>query len=93
MVGALFREPRHPYTLGLQDCNPQRWTTDGDLPVIPGTVLPPASWPVSCRFRERCRFAASDCALAAIPLGANTLPMTREVRCIHWREVAPARSA
>jgi peptide/nickel transport system permease protein len=90
-VGALFREPRHPYTLGLQDCNPQRWTTDGDLPTIPGTVLPPASWPVSCRFRERCRFAASDCALAAIPLehGGDD----REVRCIHWHEVVPARSA
>jgi len=87
---ALFREPWHPYTLGLQDCNPQRWTADGDLPVIPGTVLPPASWPVSCRFRERCRFAASDCALAPIPLelGADD----REVRCIHWHEVAPARS-
>jgi len=95
-VGALFAEPRHPYTLGLQDCNPQRWTADGDLPVIPGTVLPPSLWPVSCRFRERCRFAESDCGRAAIPLehtagshGADD----REVRCIHWHEVAPARSA
>jgi peptide/nickel transport system permease protein len=95
-VGALFREPRHPYTLGLQDCNPQRWTVDGDLPVIPGTVLPPASWPTSCRFRERCRFAESDCGRTPIPLehspgehGADD----REVRCIHWHEVAPARSA
>ena len=95
-VGALFAEPRHPYTLGLQDCNPQRWTADGDLPVIPGTVLPPSLWPVSCRFRERCRFAESDCGHAAIPLehtagshGADD----REVRCIHWHEVAPARSA
>jgi len=90
-VGALFREPRHPYTLGLQDCNPQRWTSDGDLPVIPGTVLPPASWPTSCRFRERCRFAESDCGLTPIPLehGGDD----REVRCIHWHEVAPARSA
>jgi peptide/nickel transport system permease protein len=90
-VGALFREPRHPYTLGLQECNPQRWPSDGDLPVIPGTVLPPASWPVSCRFRERCRFAASDCAAAAIPLEHDA--DDREVRCIHWHELAPARSA
>jgi len=95
-VGALFREPYHPYTLGLQECNPQRWTVDGDLPVIPGTVLPPAAWPVSCRFRERCRFAAGDCAVAAIPL--EHLPPEhgagdREVRCIHWHELALARSA
>jgi peptide/nickel transport system permease protein len=90
-VGALFLEPRHPYTLGLQECNPQRWTADGDLPVIPGTVLPPALWPASCRFRERCRLAASDCALAAIPLehGADD----REVRCIHWHELASASTA
>jgi peptide/nickel transport system permease protein len=90
-VNALFRQPHHPYTLGLQECNPQRWTADGDLPVIPGTVLPPARWPASCRFRDRCRFAASDCALAVIPLerGADN----REVRCIHWQELVPARSA
>jgi oligopeptide/dipeptide ABC transporter ATP-binding protein len=90
-VNALFREPRHPYTLGLQECNPQRQTADGDLPVIPGTVLPPAAWPASCRFRERCRFAASDCAAAAIPLehGGDD----REVRCIHWHELASARTA
>jgi peptide/nickel transport system permease protein len=90
-VGALFRAPRHPYTLGLQECNPQRWTADGDLPVIPGTVLPPASWPVSCRFRDRCGLAASDCALGAIPLERDR--DDREVRCIHWHELTPARSA
>ena len=90
-VGALFRAPRHPYTLGLQDCNPQRWTASGDLPVIPGAVLPPSSWPVSCRFRDRCRLAASDCALGAIPLEHDG--DDREVRCIHWHELTSARSA
>jgi peptide/nickel transport system permease protein len=95
-TGELFTEPRHPYTLGLQDCNPQRWTADGDLPVIPGTVLPPALWPVSCRFRERCRFAAGDCADAPIPLehtAGERGPADRDVRCLHWHEVTPARSA
>ena len=90
-VNALFREPHHPYTLGLQECNPQRATADGDLPVIPGTVLPPAAWPVSCRFRDRCRLAASDCAAGAIPVEHGT--DDREVRCIHWHELTPARSA
>jgi peptide/nickel transport system permease protein len=89
-VNALFREPRHPYTLGLQECNPQRQTADGDLPVIPGIVLPPAAWPASCRFRERCRFAESDCAAAAIPIQQVN---DREVRCIHWHELASARTA
>jgi len=100
-VGALFRAPRHPYTLGLQECNPQRWTADGDLPAIPGTVLPPTAWPSSCRFRERCRFAASDCGQAPIPLergngGPGAVEHEsgeREVRCIHWHEVASARPA
>jgi peptide/nickel transport system permease protein len=105
-VNALFREPRHPYTLGLQECNPQRQTADGDLPVIPGTVLPPAAWPASCRFRERCRFAESDCAVTVIPLEhvpahhgrpepgpSKHWAGDREVRCIHWHELASARSA
>jgi peptide/nickel transport system permease protein len=95
-TGELFTEPRHPYTLGLQDCNPQRQPSDGDLPVIPGTVLPPALWPVSCRFRERCRFAAGDCADAPIPLertiGAHGAA-DRDVRCLHWHAVAPVRSS
>jgi peptide/nickel transport system permease protein len=95
-TGELFTEPRHPYTLGLQDCNPQRQAADGDLPVIPGTVLPPALWPASCRFRERCRFAAGDCADAPIPLERTVGEqgaVDRDVRCLHWHEVAPVRSA
>jgi peptide/nickel transport system permease protein len=90
-VGPLFRHPHHPYTLGLQECNPQLGATDADLAVIPGTVLPPALWPESCRFRERCRFAARDCSQAPIPLERDA--DDREVRCIHWQLVAPASSA
>jgi len=93
-VRTLVRQPHHPYTLGLQECNPQRWVSDvsdAGLPVIPGTVLPPALWPDSCRFRDRCRFASSDCGQGPIPLLLDT--KDREVRCIHWQEVTPARSA
>ncbi|MFY9887791.1 MAG: dipeptide/oligopeptide/nickel ABC transporter permease/ATP-binding protein [Streptosporangiaceae bacterium] len=90
-IGALFREPHHPYTLGLQECNPQLWGSGDDLPVIPGTVLPPALWPASCRFRERCRFATAECAQAPVPLERDA--DDREVRCIHWQQVAPVRSA
>jgi peptide/nickel transport system permease protein len=90
-VRELFADPRHPYTLGLQECNPQRWTAEGELPAIPGTVAPPSAWPSSCRFRDRCALAGSDCALAVIPL--ERIEDHREVRCIHWHELAAVRSA
>jgi hypothetical protein len=47
-------------------------------------------WPASCRFRERCRFAESDCGVTAIPIEWAD---DREVRCIHWDELVPARPA
>jgi peptide/nickel transport system permease protein len=94
-VHSLFREPHHPYTLGLQECNPERSIGAVELPVIPGTVPPPARWPQSCRFRERCGFATEDCAREPIPLVSTRRRNgdDREVRCIHWREVVLARSA
>lgn len=89
-VGQLYRQPRHPYTLGLQACNPQLWEPDGDLPAIPGTVLPPGRWPASCRFRDRCQFATTGCDTGAIPLERDE--HDREVRCIRWQQVVSARS-
>ncbi len=93
-VGGLFQDPRHPYTLGLQESDPERWSGAEELPVIPGIVPPPARWPQACRFQPRCRFASPECAREPIPL-LHTPQQDdefRQVRCIHWREVQPVRS-
>jgi peptide/nickel transport system permease protein len=93
-VGSLFHDPHHPYTLGLQECNPERWADTAELPVIPGTVPPPGRWPRACRFHQRCRFATTECTHEPIPLVATAQQgnESRQVRCLHWREVQPVRS-
>ena len=92
---SLFYEPHHPYTLGLQECNPERWIGTAELPVIPGTVPPPAQWPRACRFHQRCRFGTADCTLEPIPLVSTAQQDSepRQVRCIHWHDVEAGRSA
>ncbi len=93
-VRSLFHDPHHPYTLGLQECNPEHWTDTAELPVIPGTVPPPGRWPRACRFHQRCRFATTECTLEPIPLVSTAQQgnESRQVRCLHWREVQPVRS-
>ncbi|MFZ3572235.1 dipeptide/oligopeptide/nickel ABC transporter permease/ATP-binding protein [Streptomyces sp. BH097] len=91
-VGALYHSPAHPYTAGLLAANPHRAldriaagggsaTTLTRLPTIPGTVPPPAAWPVSCHFQDRCPIAAANCAQRPIPLTA--VASDHHSRCIH----------
>ncbi|MFJ9085518.1 dipeptide/oligopeptide/nickel ABC transporter permease/ATP-binding protein [Streptomyces sp. NPDC102384] len=91
-VDTLYHAPAHPYTVGLLAANPHRAldrasadggtsTTLTRLPTIPGTVPPPAAWPVSCHFQDRCPLAAADCAQRAIPLAEVT--GDHHSRCLH----------
>ncbi|MHC5263545.1 dipeptide/oligopeptide/nickel ABC transporter permease/ATP-binding protein [Streptomyces sp. UC4497] len=91
-VGTLYHSPAHPYTAGLLAANPHRAldriaagggsaTTLTRLPTIPGTVPPPAAWPVSCHFQDRCPIAAADCAQRPVPLTA--VASDHHSRCIH----------
>ncbi len=51
----LFVRPRHPYTEALLSSMPQSTPIGSPLPVIPGVVPRPEDFPVTCRFRDRCR--------------------------------------
>jgi peptide/nickel transport system ATP-binding protein len=60
----LFRTPRHPYTRGLLNCIPVPGRTAPGTPLgaIPGqlpTLIGPQR---GCAFRDRCAFAAAECA-------------------------------
>ena len=67
-VNEIMTTPAHPYTQALLAANPI-FATDGEaLPSIPGTVTPPAEWPVGCHFADRCAFQIEACLTAPIPL-------------------------
>jgi peptide/nickel transport system ATP-binding protein len=70
-VGALFANPRHPYTQGLIRSIPRIDLDAGRktrLEAIPGTVPNLLNPPLGCRFAARCRFAIDACRAAEPPL-------------------------
>ena len=85
-VAHVFREPRHPYTLGLLRSVPDFDTVRETLSSIPGAPPDLASPPHGCRFHPRCPFVQTDCLLGAIPL--LELGSERAVRCLHHDQVA-----
>jgi len=50
----LFRNPLHPYTVGLLDSSPSVHGRTGKLRGIPGTVPDLRTPPPGCRFADRC---------------------------------------
>jgi len=85
-VAHVFREPRHPYTLGLLRSVPDFDTVRETLSSIPGAPPDLASPPHGCRFHPRCPFVQTDCLEGAIPL--LELGSGRAVRCLHHDQVA-----
>ncbi|MFG1702347.1 ABC transporter ATP-binding protein [Nonomuraea sp. M3C6] len=62
-VTELFKNPRHPYTLGLMNALPSA-AVNGRLAEIPGMVPSPLSDPDECAFQARCPRAQADCLLS-----------------------------
>jgi oligopeptide/dipeptide ABC transporter ATP-binding protein len=79
---------RHPYTLALLECIPERDYAGGgrSLRPIPGTVPDPLHPPPGCRFQPRCRFAVDACGAGEIR--PETVGPGHRARCIRWRELA-----
>jgi oligopeptide/dipeptide ABC transporter ATP-binding protein len=88
-VEAVFREPRHPYTLSLLRSVPHFDNVRETLLTIPGAPPDLAQPPPGCRFHPRCPFAQSDCVMGDFPL--RLLGAGRSTACIH--EEAPAADA
>nr|WP_273848092.1 ABC transporter ATP-binding protein [Halalkalibacter alkalisediminis] len=62
-VDELFRNPRHPYTVGLLNSLPRHDIDleNEELSVIKGSVPSPTDMPIGCRFAPRCPFASDIC--------------------------------
>ena len=60
--GELFSNPRHPYTVGLLRCLPERGRrkSDGPLDTIPGSLASPGAAISGCVFADRCSAGGRD---------------------------------
>lgn len=80
----LFARPKHPYAEGLIGAIPRGKASVDELAAIPGRVPPPGSWPLGCRFANRCPYAVDACREKPIDL----FPTPRgDVRCIRHDEL------
>jgi peptide/nickel transport system ATP-binding protein len=83
----LFRQPHHPYTLGLMRCVPRRgvrYTTEA-LYSIPGRVPPLTALPAGCVFEPRCPLAEEACR--ANPPNLLEVTPGHQARCFRWETV------
>jgi len=60
-VETIFRDPQHPYTIGLMGSMPSLHSRASTLMTIPGSVPPATAMPMGCRFSTRCPFAEPRC--------------------------------
>lgn len=60
-VKALFKNPKHPYTIGLLNSLPDLEKEQDELPIIRGTVPDLAHLHKGCRFAPRCDYAKDIC--------------------------------
>ena len=60
-VRTLFKNPKHPYTLGLLNSLPRHDIDQDKLIPIKGVVPSPYEMPKGCRFAPRCPTATAQC--------------------------------
>jgi peptide/nickel transport system ATP-binding protein/oligopeptide transport system ATP-binding protein len=82
-VGSVFHDPRHPYTIGLQESIPRPSQKGRRLKVIAGRVPDPYEYATGCRFAERCPFAEERCR--ANPVEIREVTPGHETRC--WKDI------
>ena len=62
-VMEIFKDPKHPYTIGLQKSKPTMALDDStELYNIPGNVPNPINMPDHCYFKERCASCTRKCS-------------------------------
>lgn len=70
-TGDLFKEPKHPYTVGLLNSIPDLRGSKERLDAIPGVVPSPGSFPPGCRFQDRCPLVIEKCRSEEPPLSEH----------------------
>ncbi len=91
-IGAVFRNPRHPYTRGLLDCIPVLGSDKRSAPLlpIPGQVPPALNRPKGCVFAPRCSYAdPGRCTTSRIPTLEVSGEPGHRVQCVREAELPP----
>jgi peptide/nickel transport system ATP-binding protein len=83
-VRTIFKNPQHPYTVGLIKSVPDLRETKSRLYSIPGNVPKPGSVKTGCYFAERCDRAMAKCHTETPEL-ISTLD-NHQVRCWLYEE-------
>jgi oligopeptide/dipeptide ABC transporter ATP-binding protein len=78
-VVTLFREPKHPYTIGLFKSKPRIEDERDTLEYIPGAVPNPLHMPLGCPFHPRCSSVMDICRSTEPP--EITLKRGHFIRC------------
>ncbi len=74
----LFKDPKHPYTIGLLESLPRE--KSAPLKPVPGTVPRPENLPKGCKFSNRCSYADIRCTEMEPEL--RSISEDHLVRCI-----------
>jgi peptide/nickel transport system ATP-binding protein len=85
-AGALFRAPRHPYSLGLLSSFPPLHGPRTPMTGIPGSPPDLRALPSGCVFHPRCRFAFDRCAVETPPLALVGADSDRLAAC--WLQLS-----
>ena len=80
-VRTIFKNPQHPYTVGLIKSIPVLNQKIERLSVIKGTVPNPTEFPSGCRFHDRCPIADERCKMELPPM--ETVSENHFVAC--WK--------
>jgi oligopeptide/dipeptide ABC transporter ATP-binding protein len=67
-VRTIYHQPRHPYTIGLQQAIPRMGRHRQRLNQIEGVVPNPLEFPSGCKFHPRCPAAEARCSVDEPPL-------------------------
>lgn len=81
-VHDVFERPRHPYTKALLGATPDRYKSEGNLPVLAGSVPNLSKLPEGCTFLPRCPIGRPACGIPPPRVGGTVRPA--------WPPFAPA---
>ena len=81
-VHDIFKNPSHPYTIGLMNSKPVVGKKIDELYCIPGKVLNPIAMPNYCYFRDRCEMRTEHCDGAYPPV--IQLSETHQCSCYRY---------